>query len=97
MNTASRMESSSSAMRCQVSSQVAHLLAPAVQAPGARLALHPRGRVSIKGKGELDTFWLSDATEAAFAEGDSTHPSGLIRADSLLIGASAAEPVAAAV
>ena len=63
VNTASRMESSSEAMRCQVSTPVAQLLANAVQESDARLALHPRGRVSIKGKGELDTFWLSAAND----------------------------------
>jgi hypothetical protein len=58
VNTASRMESSSEANRCQVSTPVARLLAAAA-AGGAPLALTPRGRVSIKGKGQLDTFWLS--------------------------------------
>jgi class 3 adenylate cyclase len=60
---ASRMESSSSAMRCQVSQQVATLLETAVAEPDTRLALQSRGRVSIKGKGELETFWLSSTRE----------------------------------
>ena len=63
VNTASRMESSSSAMRCQVSQQVAALLEAAVAEPGTRLALQSRGRVSIKGKGELETFWLSSTRD----------------------------------
>jgi class 3 adenylate cyclase len=63
VNTASRMESSSSAMRCQVSQQVATLLEAAVAEPDTRLALQSRGRVSIKGKGELETFWLSSTRE----------------------------------
>ena len=63
VNTASRMESSSSAMRCQVSQQVATLLEAAVAEPDTRLALQSRGRVSLKGKGELETFWLSSTRE----------------------------------
>lgn len=57
------MESSSQPMRCQVSSAVAALLETAVSEPGSRLALQSRGRVSIKGKGELETFWLSSTLD----------------------------------
>ena len=63
VNTASRMESTSMPMRCQVSTQVSRLLLSAVAEPGSRLALQPRGRVSIKGKGEMSTSWLTLAGE----------------------------------
>ena len=72
VNTASRMESSSSAMRCQVSSKLAALLETAVAEPGSRLALQSRGRVSIKGKGDMDTFWLMSTKEDPM---DSMRPS----------------------
>ena len=53
MNTASRMESSGQPGRVQVSEVTAALLR---DVPG--LVLEPRGAVAIKGKGDMQTFWL---------------------------------------
>lgn len=51
MNTASRMESTGRPGRIQVSSEFRRRL-------DDRFVLTPRGRVAVKGKGELDTHWL---------------------------------------
>ena len=48
-------------MRCQVSNKVSELLEGAAAEPGTRILLVPRGRVSIKGKGEMETSWLMSA------------------------------------
>ena len=53
MNTASRMESTGQPGRVQVSEATAALLR---DVPG--LVLEPRGMVPIKGKGDMQTFWL---------------------------------------
>lgn len=51
VNTASRMESSGEPGRIQVSADTAALL-------GAAYRLEARGPVEVKGKGEMETFWL---------------------------------------
>lgn len=51
MNTASRMESTGLPGAIQVSAQIRHRL-------GDRFTFEPRGRLTVKGKGELETFWL---------------------------------------
>ena len=57
VNTASRMESTGEAGRIQVSAATAELLRPTA----ARHALQYRGKVEAKGKGMMDTFWLTAA------------------------------------
>ncbi len=56
VNMASRMESTGAPGRVQLSEATALLLAGV---PGVRL--QPRGGVDVKGKGEVQTFWLLDA------------------------------------
>ena len=51
MNTASRMESTGRPGEIQVSAELRRRL-------DGRFDLTPRGRVAVKGKGELDTYWL---------------------------------------
>jgi hypothetical protein len=63
VNVASRMESTSVPMRCQVSNPVAELLAPAAKEPGSRMRLESRGRVSVKGKGDMSTWFLISTSE----------------------------------
>jgi len=56
VNTASRMESNSKVNRIHCSARAAGLLL--MQWP--ELALEHRGRVKIKGKGEMRTFWVNE-------------------------------------
>ena len=63
MNTASRMESSGQPGRVQVSDATASLLR---DVPG--LMLEPRGTVPIKGKGDMQTFWLVAAPSGQSTE-----------------------------
>ncbi len=51
VNTASRMESTSQPGRVQLTAETAALL-------GEGYAVHPRGAVPVKGKGEMQTCWL---------------------------------------
>ena len=68
VNTASRMESSSQPMRCHISTPVAALVS-GLATRNASLVVTPRGRVSIKGKGDLETFWLSRLGDDGCLEG----------------------------
>ncbi|KAG2490146.1 hypothetical protein HYH03_011450 [Edaphochlamys debaryana] len=61
VNTASRMESNSVAMQIQVSEATAELLR---KAEGG-FRLESRGPVSVKGKGTMETFWLTGRDEPA--------------------------------
>ena len=56
VNTASRMESTSIANRIQCSERSAEL----IQEQCTEIVLKSRGTVSIKGKGEMNTFWVQD-------------------------------------
>lgn len=51
VNIASRLETTSEPDRIHVSAELAQRL-------DARFRLEPRGRVDLKGKGELETYWL---------------------------------------
>ncbi|OQV12895.1 Atrial natriuretic peptide receptor 2 [Hypsibius exemplaris] len=53
MNTASRMESHGEPGRIHVSPTTADFLKTEIQ-----LLLTPRGKITVKGKGEMETFWL---------------------------------------
>ena len=68
VNTASRMQSTSLPMMVQASSNTAALLGDA-----ADLQLESRGKIVVKGKGEMENFWLRTAPDAAAAN---TRPSG---------------------
>lgn len=57
VNTASRMESSGEAFKIQVSSFTADKLR------AKNYKLESRGHVKVKGKGEMETFWLLAAPE----------------------------------
>ena len=52
INTASRMQSYSDAMRINLSSQTSSLL------DKAEFKLTPRGKTEVKGKGEMEMFYL---------------------------------------
>jgi len=54
VNTASRMESNSQKNRIHCSEISAKLLKK--QCP--RMRIYPRGRIDVKGKGEMETFWI---------------------------------------
>lgn len=73
VNTASRMESCGEPMRVHISAVTAELLgrcAPALACPSrgergddqerdrGEFLLTPRGRIHVKGKGDMETFWL---------------------------------------
>lgn len=60
VNTASRMESTSEPGRVQVSANVAELLKDISEEATSRFELAPRGRVSVKGKGDMHTWWLHE-------------------------------------
>lgn len=53
INTASRMESNSVAGKINISSVTKELL------PGEKYCIENRGKVQVKGKGEMEAFWLS--------------------------------------
>jgi len=56
VNVASRMHTNSKANRIQVSPTTRELLK---QVPGFKL--EPRGRIEVKGKGAMETFWLESS------------------------------------
>eukprot|EP00980_Cylindrotheca_fusiformis_P016507 scaffold4917_cov120-Cylindrotheca_fusiformis.AAC.5 len=63
MNTAARMESTSERNRIQVS----HVTADLLVASGLSTWVIPRkGMVSVKGKGEMQTYWLNTKAAKAF-------------------------------
>ncbi|XP_028175127.1 soluble guanylate cyclase 88E-like [Ostrinia furnacalis] len=51
VNTASRMESTSEAMRIHISQTTRELLSPSYM-------VHERGEIQVKGKGAMKTYWL---------------------------------------
>lgn len=65
VNTASRMQSTSLPMTVQVSSSTAAMLQPAAD---NTIQLESRGMVAVKGKGEMETFWLRKAPSAGTTE-----------------------------
>lgn len=87
VNTSSRMESTSRKNRIQCSKAAARLLAQ--QAP--ELRLKSRGRIKVKGKGEMSTFWVNEKrwartiAEEAF---DDSAVVGLSMHDSFQLGSS---------
>ena len=67
VNTASRMESHSEINRIHCSNTAAELLRE--QHPS--LKLNPRGLIEVKGKGEMETFWVNeDASMVSQREGN---------------------------
>jgi adenylate cyclase len=60
VNVASRMESTSEPGRIQVSGA----FAKALESRTGDLSLFTRGKIMVKGKGELETFWLEGAHES---------------------------------
>ncbi|CAJ1951408.1 unnamed protein product [Cylindrotheca closterium] len=65
VNTASRMESNSKANRIHCSSAAAELLSK--QAP--ELPLRSRGKIPIKGKGNIHTYWVNEGSKSGVVEG----------------------------
>ena len=59
VNTASRMESNSQPSRIHCSETAANLLQE--QAP--QIKLFPRGSIAVKGKGDMNTFWVNKEGE----------------------------------
>jgi class 3 adenylate cyclase len=69
MNTASRMESTGIRDRVQVSAKTAELLIAA----GKSHWVTPRGEtVTVKGKGQMETFWLTVKSDGNASEGTSS-------------------------
>ena len=60
VNVASRMESNSSSRKIQCSERSAKLLA--VQAP--HIPLHKRGKIGVKGKGDMTTYWVGGGSKS---------------------------------
>ena len=56
VNTSSRMESNSLANRIQCSSRAKYF----VHRQCPELPIRPRGKISIKGKGEMRTYWINE-------------------------------------
>lgn len=56
VNVASRMHTNSKANKIQVSADTSHLLQGV---PG--LFIQPRGKIEVKGKGQMETYWLETA------------------------------------
>ena len=56
VNVASRMHTNSKANRIQISASTRELLK---QVPG--FSIEPRGRIEVKGKGQMETFWLESS------------------------------------
>jgi class 3 adenylate cyclase len=61
INTASRMESSSLPCRAQCTARTAALIRAAAD-PALRVEL--RGRIDVKGKGPMETYWVLPAGSA---------------------------------
>lgn len=66
VNTSNRMESSGARNRIHCSQSAAELLQ--VQCP--QLPLSPRGKIPIKGKGEMYTFWVNEEAKESFVVQD---------------------------
>jgi guanylate cyclase, other len=65
INVASRMESTSLPGRVQCSARTAEL----IRAHDAGARLVPRGRIEIKGKGTMETWWVDPPSEESDSEG----------------------------
>ena len=59
VNVASRMESNSASRKIQCSDKSAKLLA--VQAPN--IPLVKRGKIGVKGKGDMTTYWVGETAK----------------------------------
>ncbi|XP_075976292.1 soluble guanylate cyclase 89Db-like [Anticarsia gemmatalis] len=57
VNTASRMQTTSEPGRIQITALSAN------QLPAGRFRLRPRGKIEVKGKGKMETFWLEGEVE----------------------------------
>jgi Adenylate and Guanylate cyclase catalytic domain len=66
VNVASRMESNSASRKIQCSERSAKLLA--VQAP--HIPLHKRGKIGVKGKGDMVTYWVGGGSKSKDKDGD---------------------------
>ncbi|XP_043590603.1 soluble guanylate cyclase 89Da-like isoform X5 [Bombus pyrosoma] len=77
VNTASRMQTTSLPGKVQISSDVKALLPP------DRYYVESRGLVWVKGKGNMETYWLSDKvdTDGKSTEQQATKPEGLLVTD----------------
>ena len=64
MNTASRMESHGEPMKIHISEDSANILARF-----GTFHIEPRGQVDIKGKGLMNTYWLTGKTDEPAAAG----------------------------
>lgn len=91
VNTASRMESNSKENRIHCSQSAAEILQ--VQYP--ELPLKPRGKIPIKGKGEMNTFWVNEEANESFVVTDDDAMldwvAGRSKRKSVLVGGSSKE------
>ncbi|XP_076659417.1 soluble guanylate cyclase 89Da-like [Halictus rubicundus] len=77
VNTASRMQSTSLPGKVHISADTKALL------PEDRYSIDSRGVVSVKGKGNMETYWLYDIAETnvQLAVEEATQPQGLLVTD----------------
>ncbi|XP_042225179.1 soluble guanylate cyclase 88E-like isoform X2 [Homarus americanus] len=74
VNTASRMESTSEAMKVHISQTTKDMIS-------SRYHVEERGEVTVKGKGIMKTYWLTDCEGRPSVKGQVTLPQSIVAQD----------------